>query len=689
MAKNTITKIIGLQEISMDIYALNNEQIEYEWSVRFPTAKFESTRKATEILAPILVSEFDQTSHVPGMNSSPFSQKVDIEHCDKTLVEVRAAYETGRLDLQGLQRQISILKHVGDRLLRIVAKEEHKEQWELAVSETELLFNEIYNDFIIKKAVKTNTGAIPKIIEAPITVKTETKPIVKPAKLLSSQLLPGPSIRDISKSEENLTGSDTNLHGSIKPKTVGRHDLRYSAIFSPSMAQIHTSPQDPDNLYEHIKLLSAELIKTKEEVETLKNRSTSHEYRGNQYTQIRQNVEQQHLISPINTSIANTRSPIPNNDFGQSLNSTGVNNSRVQVQDIHQKTINTTGFALNAEGQVLPKPLSVEKWKCKFSGRNTPKENELGLPDFLDQMNNNIRAGNYSPDAILLQVASVLTGPALDWLNYNKKQPKTWTEFEKQIKTKFLPKTYQFDTELYLQTRKQKRDESVAEYFGHMLKTYRSLPEPVSEERQCYIIQKNLLYQISNKMALEFYTDIDLMEEKARNAERNWLANAKELSNAVTTYKKFANKRNNRRPMTQVNEVDSCDDPETEDTETSESESTNETQENPELVALLDAIQQIKTVSQPKLKTKTDFSKQGRQAFSQTNSGLKPFTKTQTNRDTKSEQQAPFCLKCKGIGHKYQNCNDPTIKIFCYKCGADNVISSQCKSEYCQKQAKN
>lgn len=104
---------------------------------------------------------------------------------------------------------------------------------------------------------------------------------------------------------------------------------------------------------------------------------------------------------------------------------------------------------------------------------------------------------------------------------------------------------------------------------------------------------------------------------------------------------------------------------------------------------LLEAINQINANNRVPTKSKPDFSKQSSLANKSNNSGQKPFVRKQTNREPGNYQQAPYCLKCKTVGHLYQNCNDKTPKVFCYRCGADNVVSNDCNSEYCRKITKN
>lgn len=69
---------------------------------------------------------------------------------------------------------------------------------------------------------------------------------------------------------------------------------------------------------------------------------------------------------------------------------------------------------------------------------------------------------------------------------------------------------------------------------------------------------------------------------------------------------------------------------------------------------------------------------------SMSNTIVKPPT---VNPSINTSKQLLVCWNCRLLEHRYQDCNLPPQGIFCYGCGAKNVIKPQCA--YCQRIAEN
>lgn len=139
------------------------------------------------------------------------------------------------------------------------------------------------------------------------------------------------------------------------------------------------------------------------------------------------------------------------------------------------------------------KPLQIGAWKVCFSGDTPPvNRNDVDLNEFLDQVETYRTSAKWSKAAVLSQVFNLLAGSAKTWFQLEKKNIRTWSDFERKIKENFLTSTH--DNELFTKAtkRKQGKTESVATYINQMRMIMQEMSEPLSEKHKLFLIQRNL-----------------------------------------------------------------------------------------------------------------------------------------------------------------------------------------------------
>ena len=67
--------------------------------------------------------------------------------------------------------------------------------------------------------------------------------------------------------------------------------------------------------------------------------------------------------------------------------------------------------------------------------------------------------------------------------------------------------------------------------------------------------------------------------------------------------------------------------------------------------------------------------------------GINAFRKTQSNSD--SANVKIICWNCKDLGHRYQDCQEEFLDVFCFGCGAANVRKPNCQACQVKKAAEN
>lgn len=83
------------------------------------------------------------------------------------------------------------------------------------------------------------------------------------------------------------------------------------------------------------------------------------------------------------------------------------------------------------------------------------------------------------------------------------------------------------------------------------------------------------------------------------------------------------------------------------------------------------------------------FAQQQKQLQSEREEALTTAHKMKNENIVKQRKPPIYCLKCKELGHLFEDCQSKDQKLFYYDCGHENVIARECRSKYCRTLPKN
>lgn len=297
----------------------------------------------------------------------------------------------------------------------------------------------------------------------------------------------------------------------------------------------------------------------------------------------------------------------------------------------------------------------VNKWKICFSGE-AKKPNELGIHDFLEQLEMFRRAEQLTEDDLLYEVAHLLRGRARAWFTVAFREITSWQHFVWAIKKKFLPEDYSFVLLAEIESRLQRKDESVSSYINEMELKYRALPIHVDEQQKIYTIKKNLLSDYIKALGPARISSMAELEATCRRWESSRNMLQARFHGHSSGNKHTTNNTYRTQPRTKyVAELEAGGSGSSSD-ETGFSESENE---------------EVCLVDRNKRFPRSDRKKRD-------------------GRYVKSEKSEPstenaVCYNCLKQGHSHRQCQEEK-GIFCYICGQQSVKAND--GHECKKNSK-
>ena len=270
------------------------------------------------------------------------------------------------------------------------------------------------------------------------------------------------------------------------------------------------------------------------------------------------------------------------------------------------------------------KAIPIHQWRISFSG----DDRGIHLYDFLSQVEVLRRSERISEGELLESIVHLLSGRAKLWYISLYEHFNTWGQFVNALKNEFLPPHYDYMLLSDISNRSQKSNETFSEFFTHMQSLFRCLSSPISEDYKLYLVRKNLLPRYAVGVAPLDIVNLQELSEACRRIDgalnRHVSLRMPFLNQSLTTNR--PQPRQNDRPR-EINPVDDVD---------------NVEPEHPEIVVV---------------------TKQNEDA--------------PANQIPVSNSDRIKCWNCGIVGHRFQNCQKQR-KMFCYKCGTQNITFPKC-----------
>lgn len=258
----------------------------------------------------------------------------------------------------------------------------------------------------------------------------------------------------------------------------------------------------------------------------------------------------------------------------------------------------------------------------QFIDETKQSKNELGIHDFLAQIEMMRQVENMSDQEMLQQIPHLVLGNARMWYTMQRHCIFNWQDFVNQIKKRFLSTDYNCLLYSELQNRNQGKFEPIGNYIAEMQGKFRAMSNPLREHHQLYPVRNNILYEHAMALATHPIHSIEQLKmlvkqrESARASQFNY---RKQINNMV-------------KPS--VNEL---------------------------------ATEEVTTPSEPETGTENDICN--------INVGEKRNPKQKTNVESRKAK-----MTCKKPGHMFRDCVAQRTRNFSYHCGKDDNVSNQCSN---------
>lgn len=281
------------------------------------------------------------------------------------------------------------------------------------------------------------------------------------------------------------------------------------------------------------------------------------------------------------------------------------------------------------------KPIPTHQWKLTFSGEEKKTSpTDLSVHEFVFQVNVMKQSQNIADNEMLGQISMLLTHGARIWYLSNYGKFPTWTDFINALQQRFRPNFSLIDALTELSTRKQKRYETPISFMNSMVMTLRTMPINFTEQQQVEMIQKNLLPEIQLSVAP--------WQPKTLGHLEHLLA----LMNINIPPETHTNNIHKRIVVRkQVNAVEKNE---------------NETESDSEIELTKEEICAILQNRKQKSNDKRTETKNGNKY------------------NINNIRPEVTCHNCHEKGHIFKDCSKPRKRIFCYKCGKDEVKTFEC-----------
>lgn len=301
------------------------------------------------------------------------------------------------------------------------------------------------------------------------------------------------------------------------------------------------------------------------------------------------------------------------------------------------------------------KTVPVHQWKVTYSGDGQG----IHLYDFLSELRMLQRSEGVSDEELVSSFVHLLSGRARLWYRTWFDTFRTWEDLSVAMKKEFLPPKYDYKLLTTITNRKQKPNETFAEYLGLMQGMLRHLAIPITEQHRLSIIEENILPRYSLATSVVEITSLEQLSNICRRVD---FAHARSpisvpLDRVDEPRQTFRSGQGPNRSR-DVHEIST-------DRRISES------------YRMDNSVRAAEDTNPFRILAAEDHQQE---EILEMRSG-EPRNARRTTDNERRE-----CYNCRRFGHNFSECPSSKTGIFCYRCGSRDVKSFSCKQ--CEKNGK-
>ena len=160
---------------------------------------------------------------------------------------------------------------------------------------------------------------------------------------------------------------------------------------------------------------------------------------------------------------------------------------------------------------------SIKFWKIQYSGGNTSPS----LDQFLILVEAHRKADGLTKDQVFKSAIHLLKDAALDIYLSKMDRIQNWTSLVKVLKQAFDGGNSQHNLRLRIEQTIQGQKESFSSFLARIMNLIKCTEPLMPEYQQVYLIKRNMIEEISSKLALYDIDNVDMLEVLAMRIERN------------------------------------------------------------------------------------------------------------------------------------------------------------------------
>lgn len=306
----------------------------------------------------------------------------------------------------------------------------------------------------------------------------------------------------------------------------------------------------------------------------------------------------------------------------------------------------------------------LHNWNLKFTGDNSG----MSLNDFLIRVDVFAQSENIDNDQLLMNIHKLfpLNSKAYKWYWSNVSSFTDYNDFVRKIRLDFLPRNYDYFLKEEIDNRIQVDGETFSEFITDLKTLFQRANPPLDERYKLYVIQKNMQIDYVAHTATRNFNSVDELVELCRRFDE---------SKIMLERRKLAQQYHGH--MTFVEP--SCH------PQTNYNRNNSSRQRQP--ISRVSCVENLRccdhTCSGNQETDRSDLQSIVCDNYQSNNSSS--VNLVESNGERKSS--AVKCFNCHKLGHRRQNCKQPQTRMYCYSCGRDGVISSNCPN--CVSQSRN